>query len=93
MCVLIHIIKDFGKTGGYRALPVCDLPQMPQESPSLLTSTAPTLVPCKSETDLIVQPVGCQGADLNFSVIEKAADSLGGLSYRSWFYFSTQKGE
>lgn len=60
------------KLGGYNALPPCDVPQGPQESHSHLPTAAQiTRLSYKSATDLIVQSLACQDADLNFATTEK----------------------
>jgi hypothetical protein len=67
--VPIHVIKDFCKTGRYKALPLCDVPQMPPRAHQC--SPNPGCLARAIQTDLTVPTLGCQAADLNFSMIEK----------------------
>lgn len=69
MCLPVHIIKELCKIGGYKALPLCDAPQMPLLAHQYSPNTG--CLARATQTDLIVQPLGCQAADLNFSIVEK----------------------
>ena len=44
MCVPIHVIKDFCKIGRYKALPLCDVPQMPPQHIIALAETVAELI-------------------------------------------------